>query len=351
MSGTIKHEWNGSILTVTSDSGSSAADLRGPQGETGPRGPQGPPGVVYNEDGVTIVDLAPYATRDFVNNAIADSRVDLTPYAIKAEVKETYATKNYVSTEIAKVQLEGAGVDTSGFATKDELNDVEVKIDNQTLIRDADGKLQTAIGGYCNAGGGVNFVLHDIEWVPTGNWNYEGWYYADPIGNIGKPFVTDVLYHISMTFKDGDTIKYTTKFKGLVGSSATELEPYDDYKMPYNEHTSALKCYTDGTFDYSFKTSPEDFVEGDNSRIPSTLWDKWVLTDITIKAEGFEPIDGNFIPVDGVTILLNDEGKLTSAIRIEDGFLDITTYYTKDEIDNLLKNFTAGLPSSEEVQY
>lgn len=37
----IKHYWNGSILTVESDSGSSAADLMGPKGETGPRGPRG----------------------------------------------------------------------------------------------------------------------------------------------------------------------------------------------------------------------------------------------------------------------------------------------------------------------
>ena len=47
------HSWNGSVLTVTSASGTSSADLRGPQGETGPQdeagatgatGPQGPKG-------------------------------------------------------------------------------------------------------------------------------------------------------------------------------------------------------------------------------------------------------------------------------------------------------------------
>ena len=38
------HSWNGSVLTVTSASGTSSADLVGPQGPTGATGPQGPAG-------------------------------------------------------------------------------------------------------------------------------------------------------------------------------------------------------------------------------------------------------------------------------------------------------------------
>lgn len=43
MSGTITHSWNGTILTVTSDSGTSSADLKG---DIGVRGPQGAAGVI-----------------------------------------------------------------------------------------------------------------------------------------------------------------------------------------------------------------------------------------------------------------------------------------------------------------
>lgn len=43
MSGTITHSWNGTVLTVTSDSGTSSADLKG---DKGIRGAQGAPGVV-----------------------------------------------------------------------------------------------------------------------------------------------------------------------------------------------------------------------------------------------------------------------------------------------------------------
>lgn len=37
----IKHEWNGTILTITSDSGTSSADLQGVKGATGARGARG----------------------------------------------------------------------------------------------------------------------------------------------------------------------------------------------------------------------------------------------------------------------------------------------------------------------
>lgn len=38
------HQWDGTVLTITSASGTSSADLRGPQGPEGPEGKQGPQG-------------------------------------------------------------------------------------------------------------------------------------------------------------------------------------------------------------------------------------------------------------------------------------------------------------------
>ena len=56
MAGTITHEWNGTILTITSDSGTTAMDLKGEKGDTGARGPRGIPGKAGGgariEDGV-----------------------------------------------------------------------------------------------------------------------------------------------------------------------------------------------------------------------------------------------------------------------------------------------------------
>lgn len=81
------HSWNGSVLTVTSASGTSSADLRGPQGiqgvqgATGPQGETGPQGI-QGETGATgpqgpkgpagtTPDLSAYATKQYVDDAIA----------------------------------------------------------------------------------------------------------------------------------------------------------------------------------------------------------------------------------------------------------------------------------------
>ena len=69
MAGTIEHSWNGTVLTIKSDSGISSADLKGEKGDTGIRGAQGAPGIV------TGADLEGYATEEFVNNAIANIEI------------------------------------------------------------------------------------------------------------------------------------------------------------------------------------------------------------------------------------------------------------------------------------
>ena len=48
----ITHSWNGTVLTITSDSGTSSADLKGTKGDTGARGVRGLAGA----DGITSVN-------------------------------------------------------------------------------------------------------------------------------------------------------------------------------------------------------------------------------------------------------------------------------------------------------
>ena len=97
MAGTIEHSWNGTILTITSDSGTSSVDLKGGKGDTGPRGAQGPAGVIVNPDGT--IDTSAYATETYVNEKIAEIQtgsVDLSNYYTKPEtvsLLNNYATK------------------------------------------------------------------------------------------------------------------------------------------------------------------------------------------------------------------------------------------------------------------
>ena len=69
MAGTIEHSWNGTVLTIKSDSGISSADLKGEKGDTGIRGAQGAPGIVSG------ADLTGYATEQYVNDAIANIEI------------------------------------------------------------------------------------------------------------------------------------------------------------------------------------------------------------------------------------------------------------------------------------
>jgi len=149
MAGEIKHTWAGSTLIIQSDSGTSGANLKGPQGDTGPRGPQGPAGVVYNTEGEIVMegyateqyvqdmlenveaDMTGYATEDYVSELIAQIPYpDLTDYATKEEVTEAiaaipqpdlspYATKEEVTAAIEAIPE----VDLTGYATKQEVTE------------------------------------------------------------------------------------------------------------------------------------------------------------------------------------------------------------------------------------
>ena len=102
MSGQIFHEFNGTVLTITSDSGTSSADLQGGKGDTGPRGAQGPAGIIVNPDGT--IDTSNYATETYVNQKIAEveaGSVDLSNYYTKDQIDaKGYQTAAQVQTLI-----------------------------------------------------------------------------------------------------------------------------------------------------------------------------------------------------------------------------------------------------------
>lgn len=109
MDGKIYHEWHGTILTITSDSGTSSMDLQGGKGDTGARGAQGRAGVIIGGDGT--IDMTGYATETYVDEKLADisgsETQDLSDYYTKLETHQTiesylddYATKEQVDTLI-----------------------------------------------------------------------------------------------------------------------------------------------------------------------------------------------------------------------------------------------------------
>lgn len=87
----ISHKWNGTVLTVTSDSGTSSADLKGAKGDDGARGAQGAQGAI--DDAV----LDNYAKKLAFNMA-----------------KTTKATITFTSTSMALIMMRGIAYEAYG---------------------------------------------------------------------------------------------------------------------------------------------------------------------------------------------------------------------------------------------
>ena len=115
MAGQIFHEWNGTVLTITSDSGTSSADLKG-VGEMGPRGPQGPAGISVGEGG--SVDLSNYYTKnETYSKTEVDKKIADIPAGETVDLSNYY-TKTETDQKIAEAQLAGGEVDLSGYRQK-----------------------------------------------------------------------------------------------------------------------------------------------------------------------------------------------------------------------------------------
>ena len=66
----VQHEWNGTTLTITSESGTSSVDLKGAKGERGEKGEKGETGAA-GAKGETGAKGAPFTYADFTEEQLA----------------------------------------------------------------------------------------------------------------------------------------------------------------------------------------------------------------------------------------------------------------------------------------
>ena len=90
----ITHKWNGTVLTITSDSGTSSADLKGEKGDKGCRGAQGKTGFTIGADGT--IDTTGFATESYVDSVIESSLEEIQT-TVKQSVQTNEATADLVS--------------------------------------------------------------------------------------------------------------------------------------------------------------------------------------------------------------------------------------------------------------
>ena len=120
MAGTITHQWTGTVLTITSDSGASSCDLKGEKGDDGPRGAQGAPGSTIVEDCQKLGGVAAenYALKtDTVENANKLGNVAAAQYVLKTDTVEN-------ANKLGNVAAESYALKTDTVENANNLGDV-----------------------------------------------------------------------------------------------------------------------------------------------------------------------------------------------------------------------------------
>ena len=355
MPGEIKHYWVGTTLMVESDAGVSGCDLKGRTGDIGPRGPQGPAGVVVGDGGDINIDLTGYATETYVDNAIANAELgggdidltgyatteyvntvvnsnkpDLTNYATKSYVDSAvdnvdvdltdYATKNYVSTEIAKAQLEGADVDLSGYATKDDIADMATKSYVQSAIGNSNGAAGASIAEYTDVFRGASNETSGNVGFTTGAEGSGATYYIKTVSVDEEEDIFSFTIPIAPTYgSDNDTgvEEITGTFSGSKYNYSYSV--LYTYTYQYNANTNT---YTGGNVrSIHVLLDPENYVAHFTAYYVSPI-----RPDIWGEDKAYTCLNPNVVPIDGETIQINDNGKLSA---IAGGSVDLTNYATK----------------------
>ena len=300
--------FNGTVLTIVDDNGNVVSqDLQGPEGKIGIRGPQGAPGRAGVDGTVTFESL----TEDQI--AMIQG-----PQGLKGDKgdqgeqgpqgKPGVDGSNYVLTPADRVEIAEEIVTISGdgsinlndYYTKAEtnakLNSVYVGTDGRTILRDGNGNLKTAIGGYWDNGYtveaiGLNRVCDDSRE-----------FYVVPGADYINLIEAEIEYHWQVKFSDGFTEAGTVIFEDYVTGTW-------------------LNCQniTGGTNVVSIGViggRPEGAVNGNGVYVDVVPYDGSLAIDefyLWIAGVGhYVPVDANFIPVDGTSIVINSDGKLSA---------------------------------------
>lgn len=271
MSG-ITHSWNGTVLTITTDAGTTSVDLKG---DTGCRGPQGPHGIVYDADGNIIMEG--FATEQYVHDLLRDVKPDMTGYA----------TEQYVNEQIIRVNT-GGTIDLGDYATKEY-------VDN-------------AIG---SNGGYIEPIItldRTSNPFPLKNAAY---FYTPNISFATKeefPFDGETELTFYVEYADGQTDKIT----GSIGPAHWESWTSGDFiaNPEKSEYSGKIHGAYVSLVDTGSAMNCAFRISGDTGEV---YWEDRVLKiSVTIgdKPSGVNYLDANLIPVDGTTITIVD-GKLT----------------------------------------
>ena len=145
------HAWNGTVLSVTSASGTSSADLVGPQGPQGPTGATGATGPA-GADGTTFAPVSPLALSN------GELSIDLSDYAEETDAPGIWCGWDYPYYEEANTsnwQTVGFTSALEGMAVGDILvNSIRMTLAKVTRVSldDYSGKTSVQVMGLLDLG-------------------------------------------------------------------------------------------------------------------------------------------------------------------------------------------------------
>ena len=122
MAGNIYHKWVGSVLTITSDSGTSSSDLKGAKGDDGARGAQGAPGSSVAEDSQKLggVAAAQYALKNNVpaHNLLdnSDFRNPVNQRGITSQIGGGYGLDRWRADGSGTISVESTGISLTNLS-------------------------------------------------------------------------------------------------------------------------------------------------------------------------------------------------------------------------------------------
>lgn len=243
MAGTITHSWNGTILTITSDSGTTAMDLKGEKGDTGARGVRGLPGKAGGgariEDGV-ISDETTWSSSGIVDRFAELMGTNANP----AVLDNPYPNYPLQITTTFEPKQEGSGNPYPAGGGKNLLPDINISSggftssgngvfkyvsNNNTTISTFMFKagITYTISATTVSGTGCKPCI--IVRNPTGDKTGQKTNYGTTSNPLTFSFDTDTNFDIILQAETGNgltTVNDSWAIQLEVGSAATEYAPY-----------------------------------------------------------------------------------------------------------------------------
>lgn len=299
MAGTITHSWKGTVLTITSDAGTSSADLGG---ATGCRGPQGRPGVVYDNAGKILVNGM--ASLEYVD--------DTFDYKTLIRDKDGKISTAVGGSILEKVESEFlTGMDSVTYKAVDLSS---YNMGQQVWLQEVSAiewnKLDAgqSYNYYFTLSNGAVVELRDIKYTHGGWQTIENNDYFTSIQLVQGNGVTSTIQLTPVNFTEWSTNNYTIDRLEIHIMGYTIYNPIDGHAIPVDTDNITLNSFNQLT------VSPNVVVE---SRMAEYVEEQIDLA----KIGGDDP----------AAVLIN--------------------YYTRAEVDARIKAELDKILSSEEVEY